>query len=172
MMKTSEICLGGEVKILIISGYLKSCFSRPEWIQLFHTTNDSWTGFQLLKVWPMPLRSVYWKHGKVWAIIPAYAICRLQLSRLWLTLGGNFQIPMKEYLAWKGLALTLRELFPVSLLICLSQRLMAMSCGFWHACLRLIMISEFPAIAKFFRQWWKSWLTRNDQVTLTKLWWI
>ena len=22
----------------------------------------------------------------------------------------------------------------------------------WHACLRLIMISEFPAIAKFFRQ--------------------
>ena len=172
MMKTSEIYLGGEVKILITSGYLKSCCSRPEWIQLFHTTNDSWTGSQLLKVWRMPLKSVYWRLGKDWAIILEYAICRLQPSRLWLTLGVNFQTPMKEFLVWKGLDHTLRELFLVSLLTCLSQRLMAMSCGFWRACLRLIMISEFPAIAKFFRQWWKSWLTRNGQETLTKLWWI
>ena len=53
-----ELSRGVEVKILITSGYLKSCSSRPEWIQLFHTMNDSWTGFQLLKVWRIPLKSV------------------------------------------------------------------------------------------------------------------
>ena len=34
---------------------------------------------------------------KVWAIILEFVICRLRLSRLWLTLVVNFQIPMKEF---------------------------------------------------------------------------
>ena len=41
-------------KILITSGYLKSCSSRLEWIQLFHYRTILGLCFQQLKVWPMP----------------------------------------------------------------------------------------------------------------------
>ena len=37
------------------------------------------------------------KAWKVWVIILEFVICRLQLSRLWLTLVVNFQTPMKEF---------------------------------------------------------------------------
>ena len=66
--------------------------------------------------------------------------------------GGQFPNTYEGISSLKGLALTQQEPFPVLLLTCLSQRLMAMSCVFWRVYLKSTTILGFQVIEKFFRQ--------------------
>lgn len=108
-------------KILITSGYLKSCFSRPGWIQLSLTTKDFLDWFPTVEsLATAPEESLL----KAWEGLGYYSRVRnmqAAAQQIMTDFGGQFPNTYEGISSLKGIDLTQQEPFPVLLLTCLSQ---------------------------------------------------